>query len=128
MKSIITTVSLFLLCAAGLARAQNSATLEWDANTEPVSGYRLYQKVVTPPPAGFPGTAPPAVTWNLITETTGTVTTATVTNIPVGSSTYAVTAFNSTGESPRSNEATVTIAPIPGIPGNLRVKIISATP
>jgi len=75
----------------------SSATLTWDAVTgAPVSGYTVYV-----------GEAP-----RLYTRTinVGTVTSSTVNSLTVGRTYYfAVTAYNSAGESPPSNEVSKSI-------------------
>lgn len=74
----------------------SSATLTWNAVTGTVSGYKVYV-----------GESP-----GLYSRTinVGTVTTSTVNTLTVGRMYYfAVTAYNSAGESPRSNEVSKTI-------------------
>jgi|SRR6478752_3513410 len=133
MKLPLTATALALL-TAGFARAQNSVTLEWNKNPEPdISGYRIYQKVITPapiPPAGTPTQAtpaPPVVTWKLVgTAPASPTPTHTVQGLPAGSvATWTVTAFSPSGESGRSNEASASIL---SVPGNFRVKVITAAP
>jgi hypothetical protein len=75
----------------------SSATLTWNAVTDAmVSGYKVYV-----------GEAPKLYTR---TMTVGTVTSSTVNNLTVGRTYYfAVSAYNSVGESAPSNEASKTI-------------------
>jgi len=120
------TATLALLLSAGLAAAQNSVSLEWDPNppAEGVSGYRIYQKITTPAPGPIGGTTPPpAITWKLVG--TATEPKFTVPNVPAGTTTYTVTAFNPGGESGRSNEAQATLL---SAPAKLRVVTVIVTP
>jgi hypothetical protein len=74
----------------------STATLAWNAATGTVSGYKVYV-----------GEAPRLYTRTL---TVGTVTSSTVSNLTVGRTYYfAVTAYNSAGESAPSNEVSKTI-------------------
>src|SRR6478735_1868515 len=102
------TAILALLLSAGLCRAQTTVNLEWDANppAEQVAGYRIYLKVITPPPAALPN-SPPAISWQLIG--TATEPKYTVTGVQPGTSVYAVSAVNAGGESARSAEVSATV-------------------
>ncbi len=77
--------------------ATSTATLAWNAVTgTTISGYKIYV-----------GEAPKLYTR---TMTVGTVTSSTVNNLTVGRTYYfAVTAYNSAGESTPSNEVSKTI-------------------
>lgn len=116
MRSLIATFALIL--TAGLSLAQTrTVNLEWDPNppTEGVTGYKVWQKVVTPAPAP----APPVISWKLLG--TATETKYAVTGVPVGTSTYAVSAINAGGESARSSEVNATLPAAPRAPQGLRV-------
>jgi hypothetical protein len=75
----------------------STATLRWNAVTStPVTGYKVYV-----------GEAPRQYSRSI---TVGNVTSSTINSLTVGRTYYfTVTAYNSAGESPRSNEATKTI-------------------
>jgi Fibronectin type III domain len=76
--------------------ATSSATLRWNAATGTVSGYKVYV-----------GEAPRLYTRTI---TLGNVTSSTVSSLTVGRTYYfAVTAYNSAGQSPLSNEVSTTI-------------------
>lgn len=116
-----------LLLSAASAFAQHAVTMEWDANDpkENVTGYRIYQKVVTPPPDGFPGNPSPAISWKLVGEVPSTQTRFTAQNVPGGTVTYAVTAFNKEAESARSDELNAIII---SAPKGARIVTIAVTP
>jgi hypothetical protein len=79
----------------------SSATLAWNAVTGTISGYKIYVRD-TPP------NAPPGSYTRTITV--GTVTSTIVNSLPVGKTYYfAVTAYNSAGESASSNVVSKTI-------------------
>lgn len=76
--------------------ATSTATLKWNASTGTVSGYKIYV-----------GEAPRLYSRTL---TVSNVTSSTVNNLTVGRTYYfVVSAYNSGGESPRSNEVSKTI-------------------
>jgi hypothetical protein len=93
-------ITLILLGSAGVAGASQSVTLAWDQNSEPdIAGYRLKSGSSSGNYAQ--------------TIDVGNTTTATVSNLSAGSSTFfVVTAYNTAGlESLSSNEASFTAAP-----------------
>lgn len=116
------TAILALVITAASASAQTSVTLTWERSPEPdVTGYRVYQKTVNPPPA--------AITWKLIATVPVTPTPATpiyiVQGLAAGTvNTWTVTAFNGWMESDRSNECAATILKAPR---NVTVKPITET-
>lgn len=90
-------VTLIISPPSGGGGGTSSATLAWNAVTgTPISGYRVYV-----------GEAPGLYARTI---TVGTVTSTTVSSLTRGRTYYfAVTAYNSAGESPRSNEVSKTI-------------------
>lgn len=113
-----------LLLSAGLASAQTATSLEWDPSppAEGVTGYRVYKRVVTP------GTAPaaPVTTWELVGTTSAP--TFTLTTVPPGTTTYAVTAFSEGGESLRSNEVSNTFHTPPRVRVVVTITATATTP
>lgn len=115
---LITILALLLSAASALAQI----SLEWDPNApvEGVTGYKVWQKVITPP---VPPATEPTVTWKLIG--TATEPRHTIAKVPAGTTVYAVTAYSPGGESERSNEVSSTfIRP----PGKLRIVTVTVTP
>lgn len=107
---LIMALSLALFSATAMA-AGGTINLAWDANTETdLAGYKIYQGSA----AGGPYT---------LTQTLGTVTTATVTVTTDGKFYFVATAFDTAGnESGYSNEVSKTIDTFPPMaPTNLRL-------
>lgn len=124
-KTIIAT----LLLSAGLAAAQTATVnLEWEANPpdEQVTGYRVYQKIITPAPPELGAGVQPAVTWRLIG--TAAEPRYAVQGLPAGTVTFAVSAVNAGGEGGRSNEAVATVLAAPGRPEGFRVVTVVVQP
>ena len=103
MKRLIFAVLLF----ASLAMAQQTKTLQWDANPagDNVQGYRIYEA----PAATGP--------WTKIGETAAIQLAVN----PVGLKYYRVTAYNVAGESAPGN--TVASDLLPGAPKNTRIVV-----
>jgi hypothetical protein len=99
-KKILVTLTISPAGGGG-GGTTSSATLAWNAVTGTISGYKIYVRD-TPP------NAPPGSYTRTITV--GTVTSTIVNSLPVGKTYYfAVTAYNSAGESASSNVVSKTI-------------------
>src|SRR6478609_3668780 len=99
MKPTLFTAAIALLLSCAPAFAQHTVNLEWDKNPETdIAGYRVYQKITTP--AVPPGTTPAVTKYSAV-------------NLPAGTHTFAVTAFNAGMESERSNEVAATLLSAP---------------
>jgi hypothetical protein len=90
-----------------IAQATSGPTLSWDANpeAEQVSGYDVYEHVGSD--------------YNLLTPEPIPATTYPLGAVPPGAHTYAVSALNIRGESPKSSEVTFPAAP--SAPSNPRI-------
>jgi len=123
MKPTLFTAAIALLLSCAPAFAQHTVNLEWDKNPETdIAGYRVYQKITTP---AVPPSTTPTVTWKLLGGTTPAVTKYSAVNLPAGTHTFAVTAFNAGMESERSNEVAATLL---SAPKGLKVTTVVVTP
>lgn len=123
------TIIAALLLSAASALAQTAiVNLEWEANPpdEEVTGYRVYQKIITPAPPELGAGVQPAVTWRLIGMATEPR--YAVPDVAVGTTVFAVSAVNAGGEGGRSNEAVATVLAAPAAPAGLRVVTVVVQP
>ncbi len=91
-----------LLLVLLLASSAWAETLTWNANSEPdLAGYKVYQRALN-------------TAYGAPIATIGKVTTYTTPALPVGTTAFTVTAFDTAGnESLRSNEVTAIVPPPP---------------
>ena len=111
MKKLFLILILFFSLMVGEALAVQTVTLEWDANTDTVLGYRIYERVE----GGI------YVYGEVNAKTSTLVGTETVTfQTTDGKKYYVATAYDATAESNPSNE----VSTRPNAPGMLRITVI----
>lgn len=111
-------MKLILLLLFSIASSL-AVSLEWDANPEPVSGYRVY----------FGSEGARAVAFHDVGKVTEyNVDHILIGNLPGTTTFFTVTAYNSSGESKPSNEVSHTvIIPAPDAPKSLRLRFSITT-
>ena len=134
MKKLFLTLLLLLifpLFAFANPTPTANVTFVWDANTDTIAGYRLYQSTVSfltldANDDGIISLAELFTNPALIIKGDTLVGTETVTiQVEDGTHYWVLTAYNSNGESDPSNEVTDTIdTSVPHVPGGLNITII----
>lgn len=110
MKKLFLTLVLFFGLIS-VAFAAQTVTLEWDANTDTILGYRIYERVENG--THVYGEANAKASTLVGTETVIFQTTD-------GKKYYVATAYDATGESLPSNE----VSTGPSAPGGLKITVI----
>lgn len=104
----ITAAILALLLSAAASPAKDRIGFEWDPSPseEWVNGYRIYQRVDSPPPV--------AVSWKIVGDTLSRdITKWTNPDALNGTTVFVVVAYNLSMESPHSNELSYSLLTAP---------------
>ena len=115
MKKLILAVLVLIFLLPTLAFAVQTVTLAWDANTDVIVGYRIYERVE----------GSTYVYGEVNAKASTLVGTETVTfQTTDGKKYYVATAYDATAESGPSNE----VSTGPNVPGILRIIVIVDVP